>query len=118
MSIFADFENFITTKAWPFLRNIGKATVTAEITALTPIATTLAAEAQTDIVTAAASGSLSNLGAVLGALVTKTAAQAEAQAITAGATSLLASVGTALATNTTTATSLTPAAPVAAVQGS
>lgn len=114
MSIFTDIENFVTTKVWPFLKNIGKATVQAEITNLEPIASTLVASAEQDIVTAAASGSLSNLGAVLGALVTKTAVQAEATAVTAGATSILASVGTALATNTTTAASLAPAAKPAA----
>lgn len=114
MSVFTDIENFVTTKVWPFLRNIGKSVVTAEINNLVPIATAAVAEAQTEIVAAAASGSINNLGAVLGALVTKTAAQAESAAITAGATSILASVGTALAVNTTTATALAPAAKPAA----
>lgn len=108
MSIFSDIESFITTKAWPFLKNIGKSVVQAEITNLTPIATTLVADAEQDIVTAAASGSLSSLGGVLGALVAKTATQAEAAGITAGATSLLSAVGTELANNTTTATFLAP----------
>lgn len=110
MSIFADIENFISTKVWPFLRNIGKSVVTAEINNLVPIATSAVAEAEGAVVAAAASGSLSNLGAVIGGIVTKTAAQAEATAVTAGATSLLASIGTALATNTTTAISLAPVA--------
>lgn len=109
MSIFTDIEAFVTTKVWPFLKNVGKATVTAEINSLIPIATSAVAQAEGDVVSAAASGSLSNLGAVIGALVTKTAAQAEATAITAGATSILASVGTALATNPTTAVALAPA---------
>lgn len=106
MSIFTDIENFITTKAWPFLKNIGKSVVQAEINNLEPIAVKLVAEAENAIVQAAASGSLSNLGAVLGDLITKTAAQAETTAISAGATSLLSSIGTALAANPTTATSL------------
>lgn len=106
MSIFSDIENFITTKAWPFLKNIGKSVVQAEIKNLDPIATKLVADAEGAIVQAAASGSLSNLGAVLGDLVTKTAAEAEMAAVSAGATSLLTSIGTALATNAATATSL------------
>ena len=114
MSIFSDIEAFITTKVWPFLKNIGKATVQAEIANLTPIAVSAVAEAEADVVSAAASGSLANLGTTLGALVTKTAVKAEATGITAGATSILASVGTALATNPTTATSLAPAAKPAA----
>ena len=107
MSIFSDIEAFITTKVWPFLKNIGKATVQAEIANLTPIAVSAVAEAEADVVSAAASGSLANLG-------TTTAVKAEATGITAGATSILASVGTALATNPTTATSLAPAAKPAA----
>ena len=92
MSIFSDIEAFITTKVWPFLKNIGKATVQAEIANLTPIAVSAVAEAEADVVSAAASGSLANLGTTLGALVTKTAVKAEATGITAGATSILASV--------------------------
>lgn len=106
MSIFSDIESFITTKAWPFLKNIGKSVVQAEINNLEPIAAKLVSDAEGAIVRAAASGSVSNLGAVLGDLVTKTAAQAEMTAVSAGATSLLSSIGTALAANPNTATSL------------
>jgi len=106
MSIFTDIENFITTKVWPFLKNIGKSVVQAEVNNLMPIATQLVADAEHEVVQAAASGSLSNLGNVLGGLVVKAAAQAESTAISAGATSLLASVGTALAANPNTANSL------------
>lgn len=114
MNIFTEIESFITTTAWPFIKNIGKTVVKAETTALAPIAVKLVAGAEGDIVSAAASGSLSQLGAVLGKLVTDTATEAEGAAISAGATSLLTSVGTALANNPTTATSLAPAAPAAA----
>ncbi len=106
MSIFSDIEAFVTTKVWPFLKNIGKSAVQAEITTLQPVAEKLVASAEADVVAAAASGSTANLGVVLGKLISDTAAQAETLTITAGATSLLSSVGTALATNTTTAPSL------------
>lgn len=110
MSIFTDFEAFITTKAWPFIRNIGKAAVKAEIDALAPIAAQLVAGAEQAIVQAAASGNVGNLGSVLGALVTQTAVQAQSASIAAGATSILSAVGTALAANATTANNLAVAA--------
>lgn len=114
MSIFTTLENFITTKAWPFIKNIGKDVVQAEITQLQPIAVAMVGSAETAIVQAAASGSLASLGTVLGDLVTKTATQAESAAITGGATSLLSAIGEALATNPNTANSLAVAAkPVA-----
>lgn len=106
MSIFTDIENFVTTKVWPLLKNVGKEAVQAEIANLQPLAVTAVSEAEAAVVSAAASGSLANLGTVLAGIVTKTAANAEAKAVTAGATSLLASVGTALATNPTTAPAL------------
>lgn len=115
MNIFSELENFITTTAWPFIKNIGKTVVKAETAALQPIAVKLVAGAESAIVSAAASGSLSQLGTVLGKLVTDTAVEAEGASISAGATSLFTSLGTALASNPTTATSLAPAAPVAVV---
>lgn len=114
MSIFSDIEAFVTTKVWPFLKNVGKSVVQAEIASLQPVAEKLVASAEADVVAAAASGSTANLGAVLGKLVADTAAQAETLTITAGATSILASVGTALATNATTAPSLAVAPKAAA----
>ena len=106
MSIFTDIENFITTKAWPFLKNIGKSVVQAESTALAPIATELVAGAEQAIVSAATNGQLGSLGSTLGSLVTQTAVKAEAAGISAGATSIFTALGTALATNPTTANNL------------
>lgn len=109
MHLFDQIAAFFAGHVVPFLKNIGKAVVKAEIDALHPIATKLVAAAEGAVVSAAASGSLTQLGAVLAGLLKDTAAEAESSAVSAGATSLLAAIGTALATNTTTATSLAPA---------
>lgn len=108
MSIFTDIENFITTKVWPFLRNIGKSVVQAEINQFEPEATAVVAE-MADAVTSAKS--TPDLGQALASIIIKATANAGERAIAAGASAILASVGTALATNTTTATSLAPAKP-------
>ena len=113
MSLFTEFETFISSTVWPFLKNVGKSAVKAEANALEPIATKLVASAESAVIAAAASGSTAQLGTVLGKLITDTAAQAETTAITAGATSLLVSVGAALASNPNTALNLAPAQPAA-----
>lgn len=115
MSIFAQIEAFIETKVWPFLKNIGKVAVQAEIQTLEPIAVALVSQVEGAIVSAATSGSLSDLGAVLGKLVTDTAVEAQGKALAAGATSILAAVGTALATNAATSTALAVPAPAPVV---
>lgn len=114
MSFFTSLENFITTKAWPFLKNVGKDVVQAEANALAPIAAELVAGAEQSIVSAAASGQLGSLGSTLGSLVTQTAVKAEAAGIAAGATSIFTALGTALATNPTTAANLAVAPKAAA----
>lgn len=115
MNIFSAIENYISSTVWPFLKNVGKKVVHDEIAALKPIMTKLVEEAGPAVVQAAASGSIGQLGSVLGDLVKTAAVAAENAAVSAGATSLFAALGTALASNPTTATSLAPAPPPALV---
>lgn len=109
MHLFDAITAFFTSHVLPFLKNIAKAAVKAEIDSLKPIAEKAVADAASAVLVAAASGSTKQLGTAIGNIITQVAADAETAAITAGATSILTSVGTALATNPTTATSLAPA---------
>lgn len=118
MHLFDEITSFFTGHVVPFLKNLGKAVVKAEIDSLKPLAEKAVADAAGAIVSAAASGSTAQLGAVLGSIINAAAADAQGKAITAGASAILAAVGTALATNTTTATNLAPAVPAVEHPGS
>lgn len=111
MHFFDEIATFFTGHIVPFLKNLGRAIVKAEIDSLKPIAEKVVADAASAVVSAAASGSTKQLGAVLAGIVTQAAADAESASISAGASAILASVGTALATNPATATNLAPVAP-------
>lgn len=113
MHLFDEIAAFFTSHVVPFLKNLAKTVVKAEIDALKPIAEQAVADAAHTIIAAATTGNTASLGAAIGAIVADTAAKAQAAAITAGASSILASVGTALANNPDTATNLAPVTPAA-----
>ena len=92
-----------------FFEGLFKSVVSSEVAALQPIATQVVANATTDIATAAATGKLSSLGTVLGALISQTATQAEAAGIVAGIGSLGATVTAALATHPAVVAATAPA---------
>lgn len=92
-----------------FLGGAFKGLLKTEVTALRPIVTTLVQTADTDIVTAASTGSLSSIGSVFGTLVNQTIAEAEKTGIIAGIGSIGTTVANALAAHPAVATLTTSA---------
>lgn len=110
MSLFGAIENILTTKVWPFLKNIGKEVVQAEINVFEPLAVETVAE-----MTAAVAGakSTAEMGQALSAIILKSTSNATDKAVIAGASAILAGVGTALSNNSGTANSLAVTTPAA-----
>ena len=96
MSIWNDIEKALDD-AGRFLGGVFHSLLKTEVVALQPIVTSVVANATADIATAAATGKLSEVGAVLGALVNQTIVQVEATGVSAGIQSIGTTVAAALA---------------------
>ncbi|MGB8364838.1 MAG: hypothetical protein ACLQUZ_12830 [Rhizomicrobium sp.] len=95
MSIFTSIESGIEADfsgLGTFLKNL----VSAEFSALLPIAQSAVANLTTEEAAALASGDTKNTGSILASVVKNTTAAAEAAGIGAGASTILAAVGAAV----------------------
>ena len=96
MSLSTALSNFWNNDVEPLLKTVFGNVVKSEVAALTPIVANALAAEESNIVKAAASGSLAGLAVSSAAILTSAATQAEVQGVSAGISSLLATVSTAI----------------------
>lgn len=92
-SIWTDFVNFWENDVWAGLKKLFSTTISAEVQALTPIATQVISTIENDL---KAATNLSQIGTIVGGAFSAVASQAEAAAVSAGASSLITVVSSAL----------------------
>ena len=107
-TIWQDFVNFWENDIWAGLKHLFSTTISAEVQALTPIATQVISTIESDL---RAATNLGQVGTIIGSAFTSVASQAEAAAISAGASSLITVVSSALGSVLDTATPVAPPSP-------
>lgn len=112
MSIWADLEKDIDD-AGKFIEGAFVGLFKSEVVTVKAEAEKVLPTLTSDIATAAATGKLSSLGPVLGALFTQTATELEASAVVTGIQSLGTTVTAVLASEPSVAAMIAPATPAA-----